>query len=189
VAGGINVGLNFWVIPTFGMFGAACTTLLCYSLLAFQVYFISHHYYPVRYEWVRLIKAVAATAVALLAALGVNLLVGGGAQQPFTDVLWKQAVVAPTLLLFPLVLWLTRFFTPREKARLAARLPLVGRRRRSMPAAPAAAAAGAASGAGSIVGAGEGVSSADKEEAEEREQEEWEEERDAEMPSAGGGIV
>ena len=89
---------------------------------------------------------MAATAVALLAALGVSLLVGGGAQQPFTEMLWKQAVVAPTLLLFPLVLWLTRFFTPGERARLAARLTSVGRRRRPAAAAGADVSAGAGAG-------------------------------------------
>jgi len=195
ISGGINVGLNFWVIPEYGMLGAAFTTLLGYSLLAFMVYFISHHYYPIRYEWARLIKAVAATAAALLAALGVNLLIDGGAQQPFTEMLWKQGVVAPTLLLFPLVLWLTRFFTPGERARLTARLPLIGRRRRHAPAIAAAGAGGATpAGAGAAAEAGtavaeEGGRPSAGEEAGEREDEEWEEEREADMPSAGGGIV
>jgi hypothetical protein len=122
IAGGVNVGLNFWAVPELGMFGAACTTLLGYALLAFMVYFISHHYYPIRYEWARLVKAMVATAVSLGGVLGVNLLIGGGPQQPFTAMLWKQAVAAPAVLLFPLTLWLSGFFTPGERERLAARL-------------------------------------------------------------------
>ncbi len=214
ISGGINVGLNFWVIPAYGMFGAACTTLLGYALLALMVYFISEHYYPIRYEWARLIKLVAATAVALGAALGIDLLIGGGPQQAFGDMLWKQAVVAPTLALFPLTLWLTGFFTAGERARLAARrLPF--RRRRpaptvvggerqvggepltsGLPTGDGRVAAGAprvGGGSGEATlgrreDGGDAAAAAAEEEAEEREEEELEEELETDMPS-GGGIV
>jgi O-antigen/teichoic acid export membrane protein len=216
IAGGVNIALNFWAVPEYGMFGAACTTFIGYALLAFMVYFISNHYYPIRFEWARLSKLVLATAVALGAALGISLLIGAGAQQPFTDMLWKQAVVAPTVLLFPLTLWLARFFTPGEREKLVARLRHPFRRGKRPPKkAPAGAsvvtAAGAAvavAGAAGIGGGVEGAQAGDaaaagggaadqagstsvpaddaEEEAEEREEEEMEAETEIDLDTSGG---
>lgn len=211
VAGGVNVGLNFLVIPAYGMLGAASTTLLGYALLASMVYSISDHYYPIQYEWSRLLKLGAATAVALSAALGLSILIGAGPRQAFGAMLWKQALVAPTLALFPLILWLTGFFTGGERAKLRARMPFGRARRRQKGAAresgaeegdaAAASSAVVASAAGGDVGSAPGGATMDpgagahgaaaalaEEQAEEREEEELEEELETDMPP-GGGIV
>lgn len=173
VAGAVNVGLNFWAVAKWGMWGAAWTTLAGYSVLAFQVYWISQHYYPIKFEWARLLKLCAATALTLVAGWALTRAVGLTAGPlPGTDpakylsfgqVAVRQLMVAPAILLFPLTMWLARFFTPSERARMGGRFRRRGRRGAAKPAAAPApgriAAAGAAMGATAVM-SGAGIAGA-----------------------------
>lgn len=151
VAGGLTIGLNFVLIPAYGMWGAAWSHLAGYALLALMVYFYSSHYYPIRFEWARLLRLCSATGVTLLGAWLLGQAVGLSTDLPFTEVVVRQIAVAPAILLFPLVLWLERFFTPGEQQKLSR---LLGRR-----AARRAAAAGGGPGSG-VSGAREAVAGA-----------------------------
>ncbi len=65
-AAAVNLGLNFWAIPHWGIVGAGLTTVLGYALLLWMGWANSQRSYPVPYEWLRVGK-VAGMAVLLLA--------------------------------------------------------------------------------------------------------------------------
>jgi O-antigen/teichoic acid export membrane protein len=99
----VNVGLNFWLIPAYGMVGAAISTLAAYAALFAGMTLYAQHVYPVPYQWRRVLTAVAA-AVAL-------------------DVAAREGALplGPSLALvvaYPLALALLGFYLPAERARL-----------------------------------------------------------------------
>lgn len=47
----INVVANFFLIPHFGMMGAAIATLAAYAGMALTLYIVVRRFYPVEYEW------------------------------------------------------------------------------------------------------------------------------------------
>ena len=137
VASAVNVGLNFLLVPTYGMYAAAWTTVVGFGILAVLVYFISNRWYPIPYEWRRLITLAAATALTLGAGWAIGWTTGVSVQQPLADLILGELAMTPALLVFPLVLWAARFFTPGER-KVIGRL---GRRvtGREKPAVPPAA--------------------------------------------------
>ncbi len=155
VASGVNVGLNLFLIPTFGMWAAAWTTVVGFGILAVLVYFVSNKWYPIPYEWRRLITLGVASALTLGAAWAIGWSLGVSVYQPLESLVAGQLAMTPALLVFPLVLWAARFFTPEEHkkiGRLGRRVTGRGKKPAVAPAATAvpvvAAAAGGAAGAG-----------------------------------------
>ncbi len=53
---GLNLGLNFLLIPRFGMFGAAASTVVSFLLVAVATLWLSQRAHPVTYERRRLVK-------------------------------------------------------------------------------------------------------------------------------------
>ncbi len=193
IASGVNVGLNFLLVPVYGMYAAAWTTTIGFGILAVLVYFISNRWYPIPYEWRRLITLGAATAVTLVVAWAIGRAVGLAVDVPLSDLIVRELAVTPALLLFPLVLWAGRFFTPSERRRLAgAGRRLTGRR----APAPALAGAGAAGAVATDAVAGTAAATApcdhacDEELSEDDLEAEAEEtELEAEVDIAEGGSV
>jgi O-antigen/teichoic acid export membrane protein len=117
IAAAVNLGLNFWFIPRWGIVGAGVTTVIGYALLLVMGWANAQRSYPVPYDWWRICK-VAAVAVAFM-ALSVWVIPSRGA----------LAVVVRIVLAigFPLVLvpvgGLTRGEIRRGWALIAARLP------------------------------------------------------------------
>jgi O-antigen/teichoic acid export membrane protein len=60
LAAGINIGLNFALIPPWGVVGAAVATAVGYGLLAIGYYLLSQHLYPTPYEPGKAILTVGA---------------------------------------------------------------------------------------------------------------------------------
>jgi len=105
----VNVALNFWLIPTWGMVGAAVSTLVAYVVLFLGMTWYAQHVYPVAYQWRRVSIAVG-VAVALNLAARV-----------------PDLSFAPSLLLvvaYPLGLALLGFYLPAERARLRRLVPI-----------------------------------------------------------------
>ncbi len=115
VASGVNVGLNFLLVPKYGMWAAAWTTTIGFGILAVLVYFISHHWYPIRYEWRRLVTIAAATALTLAGGWAIAAAAGTNVAMPLGDLIQRELLVTPALLLFPGTLWVARFWTPGER--------------------------------------------------------------------------
>jgi O-antigen/teichoic acid export membrane protein len=118
IASAANIALNFWLIPQHGMWAAAWTTVAGYLILAVTVYFYSQKWYPIPYEWARLLKVLLATVLALGAAWGLGSALGLSVYAPLNELALDTLATAPAVLLFPLVLWATRFFTPGERQKL-----------------------------------------------------------------------
>lgn len=101
---GANILLNLLLIPLLGIWGAALATLLSFVLLALSIFPSSQKFYYVPYEYGRLTKVVL-VAVAMF-FLG-DLLTTGS--------IWLNIVLKFMIALtFPLVLFLTRFYTEAE---------------------------------------------------------------------------
>ena len=104
----LNIGLNFWLVPRYGMVGAAIATAAAYVGLFLGMTWYAQRVYPVSYQWRRVVTAVGA---------GVGLTVAARA---------GHLGLAPSFLLvlaYPLALALLGFYLPAERARLRRLVP------------------------------------------------------------------
>jgi len=62
-----NIGLNFWLIPIYGILGAAMATAISYLTLPVVAWLVSRKFLTVLYQWDRL--ALSSTAVATASGL------------------------------------------------------------------------------------------------------------------------
>ena len=99
----LNVGLNFALIPPYGMIGAAISTAAAYLALFLGMVANSHRVYPVAYQWRRVLTLFAA---------GVGLTVLGSV----VDVPLAVAIVLA--LGYPLTLLPLGFYLPAERRRV-----------------------------------------------------------------------
>jgi len=59
----INLGLNFWWVPTYGMMGSTWATTVAYLYLAASTAYLSQSHYPVPWEYGRILRVVIAGGV------------------------------------------------------------------------------------------------------------------------------
>lgn len=52
----VNVVANFLLIPLMGMLGAAYATLFAYLSMAIYQYYLSQKFFPIKYEWKKILK-------------------------------------------------------------------------------------------------------------------------------------
>ena len=105
IGAALNIGLNFVLIPRFGIIGAAWANGAAYALQAGLAYRFSQRFYPVRYEYGRVSRAVAAGLVAYLVARAVP------AMPPLAGILVRGATV---VVVMTSLLWMTGFFNADE---------------------------------------------------------------------------
>ena len=67
VGAAVNIALNFWLIPAYGMVGAAISTLVAYVVLFAGMTLYAQSVYPVPYQW-RRVATVLGAAVLLTVA-------------------------------------------------------------------------------------------------------------------------
>jgi O-antigen/teichoic acid export membrane protein len=104
----LNFGLNLWLIPAYGMLGAAYATLAAYVLLMLVRTWNAQRLYPVNYQWRRV-------ATILLAA---------GALTGLGEALRQSLLLAFALTAaYPLLLLPLGFYLPAERKRLRRLLP------------------------------------------------------------------
>jgi O-antigen/teichoic acid export membrane protein len=99
----VNIGLNFALIPPYGMIGAAVSTLVAYLVMFFGMTIRAQQVFPVPYQWKRI--ALAAGAAVGLTVLGKSL-----------DVPLAGAVLLSAV--YPLILLPLGFYLPVELRRL-----------------------------------------------------------------------
>jgi O-antigen/teichoic acid export membrane protein len=145
-AAAVNVGLNFLLIPRYGIVGAAWANGISYGIQAALGFHLSQRYYPIAYEWGRLARGCAAALAAYIVALllpHVHLVVDERSSlAPVPDVLLRGATV---VVVFGGLLLATGFFHTEELSRLRAL------RRRGGPAPAAQPAPDSTEMAGEIV--------------------------------------
>ncbi len=105
IAAAVNLGLNFALIPPYGMMGAAIATLVAYTVMFLGMTVRAQQVFPVPYQWRRV--AIVAAAAAGLTVLGKALHV------PLAGALGLTAV-------YPLLLLALGFYLPVELRRLRA---------------------------------------------------------------------
>jgi O-antigen/teichoic acid export membrane protein len=103
VGAAVNIGLNFWLIPRYGMVGAAISTAASYVVLFLAMTVYAQSVYRVHYQWRRIATAVGCAVGLTIAARA------------------SQLSLMPSLLLvvaYPLLLLVLGFYQPAELARL-----------------------------------------------------------------------
>ncbi|HZQ89547.1 MAG TPA: oligosaccharide flippase family protein [Gaiellaceae bacterium] len=108
VGAGVNVGLNFWLIPRWGMVGASISTAAAYVVLFVGMTLYAQHVYPVPYQWRRIVTCVGAAVGLTVAARAAHL------------------PLAPSFLLvlaYPVALAALGFYLPAERKRLLKLVP------------------------------------------------------------------
>jgi O-antigen/teichoic acid export membrane protein len=104
-----NVALNLWLVPRYGMVGAAISTLAAYVVLFAGMTLYAQSVYRVPYQWRRIATVVGSAAGLTVAARAAGL------------------PLAPSFVLvavYPLVLLPLGFYLPAERARLRRLMPL-----------------------------------------------------------------
>jgi len=113
IAAVVSIGANVVLIPRFGILGAAWSNLAAYAALAATAMWFSQRFYPISYEWGRIIRLVAAAVLVYAIAV----LVVPQSLTPAAGLLVRGSVVAAG---FPLLLLVSGFFSQTERARLRA---------------------------------------------------------------------
>jgi O-antigen/teichoic acid export membrane protein len=103
-----NIGLNFWLIPRWGMVGASISTAAAYVVLFVGMMLYAQRVYPVPYQWRRIVTCVGAAVGLSVAARAAHL------------------PLAPSFLLvlaYPVTLAVLGFYLPAERKRLLKLVP------------------------------------------------------------------
>jgi O-antigen/teichoic acid export membrane protein len=69
VAGLINIILNFFLIPKFGIYAACLNSLVTYTITFLLMLYFSKKAFYIKYDWVNLLKIVALSAIYALTIL------------------------------------------------------------------------------------------------------------------------
>ncbi|KPL16659.1 MAG: hypothetical protein AMJ92_12635 [candidate division Zixibacteria bacterium SM23_81] len=110
----MNIILNLIFIPYYGMMAAAWSTFVSYLVLAFLTYACSQKFFRVPYEYTRLAKLV----MALLLVLVIGQVTKNSAG--FLGFLLRTIL----FLMFPILLYILRFFRQEEIAKISTLLGL-----------------------------------------------------------------
>ncbi len=104
----VHLILNFVLIPDYGMMGAAVSTVISYAVMAAISCGSSLKFYPIDYEWGRLLKIIAVAA----ALYGTSNLI-------HTDILAVDVFLKTVLVVaFPFALYLLSFYTEEELSKV-----------------------------------------------------------------------
>jgi O-antigen/teichoic acid export membrane protein len=126
----VNIGFNFLLIPRWGMMGAAWATVIAYAAMVVASYFVDEHYFPIRYEWGRILRI----ALALGTTFTVSVLVTPD------QLLGQVASGVAMIMLFPALLGVLGFYNESEMRRLKKianrQMELLPRRKTQPLAAP-----------------------------------------------------
>lgn len=93
--------VNLWLIPLFGMYGAATASVSAYAVMVIGLYWVGRKYYPIPYEYIRLLKVIFVCA-------------GLYATHVFIGSTWLGEIVL--IIAYPVTLFATGFFNAEEVA-------------------------------------------------------------------------
>jgi len=99
LAAAINVGSNFFLMPAFGIMGAACATFLSYFIMAITIFIANQKIYPIKYDYPRILFLLGFLVLMLFVFYYF---------QPF----FLTRIVL--LALIPVLFWVTGFFKRTE---------------------------------------------------------------------------
>lgn len=97
--------LNFLLIPKYGVYGAAFATLIAFIYKVSLTYYFSSKYYKIYFEFIRIGKILLGAAVLYFVTLFIE----------FPSVYVNFAIKSGVILLYPLLLYVFRFYSVDEK--------------------------------------------------------------------------
>ena len=108
--GMLVLGLNFLLIPTYGVFGAAYATLIAFIYKVSLTYYLSRKFYKVHFEVVRIVKIVGSAILLFMSCSMLNL------GNIYASFMAKSFLI----MWYPLVLLIMGFYTKEEKKMVVA---------------------------------------------------------------------
>lgn len=103
----VNLGLNFLLIPNFGIWGAVSVSLITITIHSIILYFISNRLYPIPFEFFRLFKMFVIACVYYIASMIIH-----------TGNIWTDLALNVSLIItFPVTLVVLNLITKEEKSR------------------------------------------------------------------------
>jgi O-antigen/teichoic acid export membrane protein len=108
IGAAVNIGLNFWLVPAYGMVGAAISTAVSYVVLFVGMTVYAQSVYPVHYQWRRVVTCVGAAVGLTVAARAGHL---------------PLATSALLVVAYPFALAVLGFYLPAERKRLRRLIP------------------------------------------------------------------
>jgi O-antigen/teichoic acid export membrane protein len=124
-AAAVNIGLNFWMIPKWGLIGAGWSTVIGYAVLVVLGWRNAQRSYPVSYDFRRVLR------IAALAAIFMTALVEAVPAVGWAGISARVILVA----IFPLALVAVGVVTPGERKRIVSLLVRIRSPRRGRRAA------------------------------------------------------
>ena len=106
----VNIALNFLLIPTYGMMGAAWATMIAFAVQAAVTMTVSLRLYHVPYQYRRIAQLIVVAAAIYAASVAVS----------FHTLVTSIAFKAALLLTYPLLLAVSGFFDATEVAQARA---------------------------------------------------------------------
>jgi O-antigen/teichoic acid export membrane protein len=100
----LNIGLNFLLIPIYGMMGAALNTVVAFAVLDILSNISSNRYYKIEYEHLKLFK---------LFVIGILIYLGAYYFNEFNLIL-RIVIKSLLILIFPLIIVLSGYFSRAE---------------------------------------------------------------------------
>ncbi len=100
----LNIGLNFWLIPEYGMIGAAANTVVAFFILDILSNIASNKYYKIRYEYFKIFLLFLLCVVFILIGTLFNQY----------DLILRIPVKIFIILMFPLIAVLFKYFKNEE---------------------------------------------------------------------------
>ncbi|HSE38205.1 MAG TPA: oligosaccharide flippase family protein [Blastocatellia bacterium] len=113
---GVNIALNFWLIPRYDIMGATVATLVSYIVFCALRYWASNLFFKVNYEWNRVFTILAVGSALIGGFYLVDSLRGDSPGD--ARLMLSMAIKASLALSFPLLLLVLRFFESRELHRI-----------------------------------------------------------------------
>lgn len=96
----VNIGSNFYLMPKFGMMGAAVATVLAYLIMVISIYIANQKIYPVQYEYLRIVFIL------------IYLIIGLFIFYYFSPNVFVRLIL---IILFPILFLKSKFFSNEEK--------------------------------------------------------------------------
>lgn len=100
----INIALNFWLVPKYGIMAAAWNTVIAFLILFVSSLVYANKYYKIDYEYIRVGALLLLGIVLYIASVFID------TSYIYFDIALKLCLVA----LFPLILFVTGFFEKNE---------------------------------------------------------------------------
>jgi len=100
----INIGLNFLLIPRYGIMGAASSTIATYIIIMIALVIYCKNLMEVSFEWVRILKIFLVTAIIFFTGFFIKI------DNLTASIFFKLFII----ILYPFLLYLFRFYKKSE---------------------------------------------------------------------------